>query len=131
MVLERLSYSEMIKFKTFGDRLAYLSLWNRSHQSPRSISNSFYHSPAWIACRDAILTRDLGSDLGVIGCDINGLILVHHINPLIEEDIEEWTDNLFDPDNLITVSTNTHNIIHYGPKRDDYVERKPGDTKLW
>lgn len=54
------------------------------------------------------------------------------MNPLTREDIENLTENCFDPDGLITVSDYTHKRIHYDQKEyQEWVERKPGDTKLW
>ena len=64
---------------------------------------------------------------------IDGPIIVHHINPITQEDIDEWNvEKLFNPDNLICVSVETHNLIHYRKRKSlEFVERKPGDTKLW
>lgn len=74
----------------------------------------------------------MGFDLGVFGVYIPDIVIVHHINPIDENDIIYQTKKLLDPDNLITVSLNTHNIIHYrNEERDIWVERRPGDTKLW
>lgn len=126
------TYSEMVKMDNFGDRLVYLQLWKEKHIAPRSLDYNFYHNPTWLECRQAIIRRDMGSDLGVMGVDIDGRISVHHINPLEPDDLENWNeDKLFNPENLITVSDNTHNAIHYKPIENDYVERKPGDTILW
>ena len=131
MYLKR-TYSELVKLKTFGERLEYLKLWGESHLSPRTLDYDFYHSPAWRKCRAAIIRRDLGWDLGVDGCGIDGLITVHHINPLTPEDLDNWNiDKLFDPENLITVSDETHKSIHYKAKQIDFIERSPGDIKLW
>lgn len=65
---------------------------------------------------------------------IRGHLYVHHIDPLTTKDLVEGGEKLFDMNNLVTVSHNTHNAIHYGdasllPK--PLVERTPGDTKLW
>lgn len=126
-----LTYSKAISYPDFGDRLKYLSLWDKGYDSPRTMSNPFYHSPAWYACRDAVITRDLRWDLGIKDLEIAGKVIVHHINPLTEEDIEYNSDKLFDLENLITVSVETHNRIHYAPRMDDFIERQPGDTLLW
>jgi hypothetical protein len=56
------------------------------------------------------------------------------MNPLTVRDIEEATENLMDPEFLITTSLRTHNAIHFGDKEQlprPFVERRPGDTKLW
>lgn len=125
-----LTYSELIKLGTFGDRLDYLKLWDKPHVSPRYMSNPFYRSRAWRLVREEVIRRDAGCDLGILGAYIDGPIFVHHMNPLGPEDIEDWQDYMIDPEYLITVSEETHNKIHY-KRIDDYVERKPGDTKLW
>ena len=126
------TYSELMTFETFGERLEYLKLWDERYLSPRSLDYDFYHSPAWSACRKDMISRDQGWDLGVVNVGINGIITVHHINPLTPEDLENWNiDKLFNPENLITVSDSTHKTIHYKPKEDDFIERAPNDIKLW
>ena len=85
----------------------------------------------WKQTRLQIINRDLGFDLGVFGMYIYDRVIVHHINPVTILDIVNNTSALFDPENLITVSHDTHNRIHYGSPREDFVERTPGDTILW
>jgi 5-methylcytosine-specific restriction endonuclease McrA len=86
----------------------------------------------WKRLRASIIERDLGFDLGVFGVYIDGPMLVHHINPINENDIVFVTERLMDPENLITTSANTHNLIHYNVKpKETWIERTPGDTKLW
>lgn len=134
-ILRDLSYSKLIEFKDFGDRLNFLSLANRGYKSPRDISNKFYKSRMWRDLREEVIARDMGYDLGISGVEIEGPPLVHHMIPLIEDDILLWREEiLLNPDLLITTSYNTHNIIHYGQTADPslvFVERCPGDTKLW
>lgn len=84
-----------------------------------------------MAVRKSIIARDMALDLGILGFPINTRIIVHHMNPLSLEDIEYQTDKCFDPENLITVSEETHNRIHYRPKAVPFEERKAGDTILW
>lgn len=128
----RLTYTEMSKLESYTERLNYLRLCGVHHEAPREISNRFYKSHAWQQCRAAIIRRDLAQDLGVQKLFVDGPITVHHMNPLTKEDIENLTENCFDPDGLITVSDNTHKRIHYDQKEyQTWVERKPGDTKLW
>ena len=86
------TYSELITLDTYDERLSYLSLLGSPHTSPRSISLEFYKHPLWIQTRKDIVKRDLGCDLGVLGVYINGKIYVHHINPITEYDIVNWTD---------------------------------------
>lgn len=133
-ILQDLSYSELIKYSNFGDRLNYLSLTRRGYNSPRDISNRFYKSKIWLELREFVIARDMGYDLGVPGVEIDGPPLVHHMIPLIEEDILEWREDIIlNPDLLITTSRDTHNAIHYSATKPSaqYVERQPGDTKLW
>ena len=126
------TYSELITLKSFSERLEYLKLGDNNTLSPRHMSMSFYKSKIWRTTRDLILQRDLGFDLGVFGVYIEGPMYVHHINPIEEYDIVHMTRKLLDPENLITTSDNTHKKIHYNKQEKDvWVERKPGDTKLW
>lgn len=82
--------------------------------------------------RQIVIDRDFGFDLGIFGVYIEGSMLVHHINPIDENDIRLQTKKLLDPENLITTSNHTHNLIHYNQiEKEPWVERTPGDTKLW
>jgi 5-methylcytosine-specific restriction endonuclease McrA len=126
------TYSELIKLDNFDARLEYLKLLDNNVTSPRHMSGPFYQSNIWKHIRKQILGRDLGFDLGVFGVYIDGPMYVHHINPINESDIIYQTARLLDPENLITVSMDTHNLIHYNKKeKEQWVERTPGDTKLW
>lgn len=120
-------YSDMILLPSFKERLDYLMLLDGNVKSPRKNSMTFYKSKTWKQVRKEIIFRDLTFDLGVEGVDILDKVLVHHINPITDEDILNESRKLYDPENLITVSLNTHNIIHYGNKEEEYVERQPGD----
>ena len=120
-------YSDMILLPSFKERLDYLMLLDGNFKSPRKNSMTFYKGKTWKQVRKEIIFRDLTFDLGVEGVDILDKVLVHHINPITDEDILNESRKLYDPENLITVSLNTHNIIHYGNKEDEYVERQPGD----
>lgn len=125
-------YSELVKLDSFSERLEYLKLLDNNVNSPRHMSEPFYKSDLWRTVRQNIITRDLGFDLGVFGVYIHDTVMVHHINPITEDDIVYQTQKLLDPENLITVSLNTHNLIHYKNEvKEPWVERTPGDTKLW
>jgi len=126
------SYSKLILLPSFTERLEYLKLLDNNVTSPRHMSQSFYKSNTWRTLRKSIIDRDMGFDLGVFGVYIEGPMTVHHINPITESDIIYQTKKLLDPENLITVSTNTHNLIHYNKiEKEEWIERKPGDTILW
>lgn len=132
------SYSEMMKFETFDERIQYLYLGDKlGHETfgaDRYINQIFYTSNEWRRCRNGIILRDDGCDLGVEGCDLRkGNILIHHINPITIEDIVMRSPKLFDPENLISLSLSSHNYIHYGTEMDHnpIVERFPHDTCPW
>jgi 5-methylcytosine-specific restriction endonuclease McrA len=94
----------------------------------------FYASREWKQVREAVILRDNGCDLGVPGFEINGALVVHHINPIKEDDIVHSHEWVLNPEFLITTTHDTHNAIHYGDSsllRTEFVERKPGDTRLW
>lgn len=127
-----LTYSELTTYPSYADRLRYLKSIDLSHESPRGISNAFYKNRMWLLARKEVIARDYGMDLGIEGMFIDGRIIVHHMNPLTPEDLEDWNDAMYDPELLISVSEDTHNQIHYNKKvMNDPVVRKPGDTRLW
>nr|DAT95072.1 MAG TPA: HNH endonuclease bacteriophage, HNH Endonuclease, DNA.52A [Caudoviricetes sp.] len=121
--MKKKTYSELIHFHSFEDRLKYLQLQGAvgeyTFASHRYMNQKFYTSNEWRRTRDYVISRDNGCDLGLDGHDIVGKIFVHHINPITVKDLmtENVSDSFLDllnPDNLITVSMDTHNIIHYG-----------------
>jgi hypothetical protein len=132
-------YSEMITMPEFDDRFRYAKLDGQVGRDTfgfdRYLNQQFYRSKEWKRLRDQIIIRDNGCDLGVPGHEISGKIYIHHLNPLSPEDITESTAKLFDPDNLVCVSAETHNAIHYGDEsileKNKIVERSPGDTCPW
>lgn len=132
------TYGELIELPTFQERFQYLSLDGivgaRTFGGDRWLNQVLYHDSKWRAVRRKILERDKYCDLGCPGYEIHGRLLVHHMEPITKEDIMNRSEKLYDPDNLITVSANTHRAIHYGtedllPK--DPVVRKPNDTCPW
>ena len=131
-------YSELRHIPTFEERFEYLklngSVGRETFGFDRYINQRFYTSKEWRDIRHYVITRDLGLDLGVEGYEINSRILIHHMNPIVVDDILHKNDAILDPEFLITTCHNTHNAIHYGdssllPK--PLVERSRGDTKLW
>ena len=83
--------------------------------------------------RNQIIIRDNGCDMGLEDYPIDRII-VHHMNPINEHDIETQNPDIFNPEFLICVSYNTHNAIHFGDFEllpAPVIERKPGDTCLW
>jgi hypothetical protein len=128
----------MCGFETFEDRFEYLKLGGSVGESTfgfdRYINQEFYRSPAWRSIRRQVIIRDQGYDLGVPGYEVHVDLLVHHINPMTNQDILNEEPWIIDPEFLITTSKDTHNAIHFGDKsllKVPFVERQPGDTKLW
>lgn len=133
----RKTYSELSKLETFEDRLEYLyigdKIGNETFGSSRWINQRFYTSHEWKKKRNEIIVRDGGCDLGVEGCDLSSKnIIVHHINPITEEDIINRNYCVFDPENLISTSRKTHNHVHYGTVIEELpMERSANDTSPW
>lgn len=135
----RLSYSELITLPTFKERYLYLKqsgiVAEETFGSHRYVNQAYYQSPEWKQTRNRVIIRDNGCDLAMEGFEIGDAIYIHHLNPITEEDIIKRSSSLFDPDNLVCVSFNTHQAIHYGDESMlpiTYLNnRSPGDTKLW
>lgn len=132
------TYSELIKLPTWDERFKYLKLdgqiGNETFGENRFLNQDFYHSAEWRRLRDYIILRDNGCDLAVEGMQIYGKIYIHHMNPITDSDIIHQSNFLIDPDHLICVSMNTHNLIHYGDiscVENDWIPRSEGDTCLW
>ena len=133
------TYSELIKLKTFEERFDYLKLNGTVGKDTfgfdRYMNQLLYHnSKEWKAVRRKVIVRDNGCDLGMEGYDILGKILVHHLNPITIDDIKNRSPTIFDLNNLICVSHNTHNAIHYGDESllvKAPIERKLNDTCPW
>lgn len=126
-----MNYTELMKIEKWGDRLESLKVRGLDYEIPKAISERLYKSHQWKIFAKEIRKRDGFQDMGIKGEYIDGRIIVHHINPLETEDILYWKDCCFDPENVISVSLDTHNAIHYKCKNDTIEERRPGDTKLW
>lgn len=132
------TYSELRSLNTFEERYRYLSLHGRVGETTfgfdRYLNQQFYTSKQWRQTRHGIIVRDNGCDLGVEGHEIHDAVYIHHLNPMTVEDFATGNPRILDPDNLISVSHRTHNAIHYGDEKllpQPFVERRPGDTKLW
>lgn len=133
------SYSELIKLPTFEERFKYLELngivGDLKFNGHRYLNQLLYKCQEWNRVRRKIIIRDMGLDLGCEDHMIKGKILVHHINPLSIDDVMDRRRCVFDPDNLITVSHETHNAIHYGNEsilqKHKIVERYEYDTCPW
>ena len=131
-------YSELIKLKTFDERYEYLRLkgivGEQTFGYDRYLNQYLYNSSIWKSIRNKVIVRDNGCDLGVEGLEIEDMIIVHHINPITLEDIENDNPCLYDLENLISSSDKTHKGIHYDKKLAENrlpVERRKNDTCPW
>lgn len=132
------NYTELRGLGSLDERYEYLKLTgivgDTTFDDMRWLNQAFYHSREWREARSFVIARDLGMDMGTLDIPIRGNPIIHHMNPLTVEDIEEGTDNLLSPEFLICTSLRSHNAIHYGDKSQlprDFVERRPGDTLGW
>lgn len=132
------TYSELIQLDSFEERYRYLRLdgevGKETFGFDRYLNQIFYKSPEWKATRDTIIIRDNGCDLAMLGYEIRGRILIHHMNPITKRDILERSDLLLNPEYLICVTKRTHDAIHYGDENllmTGPVERTRNDTCPW
>lgn len=131
-------YSEMVLLDSFIERFRYLNLegavGRETFGFDRWINQRFYVGREWKDTRDVVLIRDENRDLGIKGHEISDRPIIHHMNPMLVRDIVENDPRNYDPEFLITTTHQTHNAIHYGNEKQlprPFVERRPGDTKLW
>lgn len=132
------TYSDLRYLLSFEERFRYLKLegvvGRESFGFERYLNQLLYHSREWKRVRNQIIIRDEGCDLGIPDREIFNNLLVHHINPITVRNVENNDDCVFDLENLITTTHNTHQAIHYGNENllvTLPLERKKGDTNLW
>lgn len=130
------TYSELCKLKTFKERFDYLSIKGtvglETFGFERHLNQKFYTSKEWRQIRNKVIDRDMGCDLGLKGYEIFDRIVIHHMNPIVVDDIVHSSDILLDPEYLICVSKATHNAIHYGTLVEEpVVVRRKNDTCPW
>ncbi len=134
----RLTYSHLKSLETFEDRFEYLRLkgevGSATFGSARYINQDFYRSREWKDIRRDVILRDNGCDLGIQTRPIQGRVIIHHLNPITEDNLAHADLCLYDLENLICVSFVTHNAIHYGDSSllfPEPFERTPFDTCPW
>ena len=132
------TYSEMIQLPTFLDRYRYLQIGGQVGKETfgfdRYLNQTLYRSTEWKRFRRDMILRDEGLDLACEGFEVIGKILLHHINPITIEDVVQRNPIIFDPENVICTSLNTHNAIHYGDESlliTGPIQRTKYDTCPW
>lgn len=132
------THSELVRLGTFEERYHYLALRGTVGEATfgfdRWINQAFYRSKQWRDIRHAVIVRDEGCDLGFPGREIHSRPIIHHMNPMIAEEIAAGDEDILNPEYLITTTHKTHNAIHYGDVTllaTPFKERKRNDTKLW
>lgn len=136
------TYSELIKIDDYYKRFEYLRLGGKVGEDTfgfdRWLNQKFYTSDPWKSFRNEIILRDQACDMAFItkngDYEIKDRLIVHHLNAITREDIINRSPSLFDPENVVCVSDNTHKAIHYGnvdllPK--PIVIRTMNDTCPW
>lgn len=138
MIGSKRYYSELITIPTFKERYDYLRLGGavgvETFGFDRYLNQTLYRSAEWKRFRNKIIIRDNGCDLAFDGYEIYGKVLVHHIDPLTIEDVVNRSPKIFDPENVICTSLDTHNAIHYGDASLlvlGSMERSEFDTCPW
>lgn len=131
-------YSELIRLPTFLERFNYLKIGGsvgvETFGFDRYLNQAFYHSSDWNDAKQYCIIRDNGCDLAMPDHDGENRIIVHHMNPISEEDIYLRRDWICDPEFLITTFHNTHNAIHYSNEKilpSGLTVRQPNDTCPW
>lgn len=132
------TYSELIQITDYYDRFEYLKIGGKigfeTFGYDRYLNQILYASPEWRKFRDAIIIRDNGCDMAMPGFEIYNRLTVHHLNALTKEDILNRDPKIFDPENVVCVSHNTHMAIHYGSRDllpQPIIVRTQNDTCPW
>lgn len=133
------SYEELSRFASFDERFKYLDLCGKVGNSTfgydRYLNQILYKCDEWLSVRHIIIIRDDGCDLGIDEYPIFDKAIVHHMNPITIEDVENRNPIVFNPNYLILTSHRTHNAIHYGDisqaRHEKIIVRTRNDTTLW
>lgn len=133
------SYEEMMSFDSFIDRFKYLQLYGKvgtaTFGQERYLNQILYQTPEWKSVRNQVIIRDASCDLAHPDYEIyRPPVFIHHINPITIQDILDRSPKVFDLNNLVMTTFNTHQAIHYGDNlifKMDHTERHVNDTCPW
>lgn len=130
------TYEDLVKLSDYDERLKYLQTFSavgiETFGKDRWLNQEVYRSEEFKMARRKAILRDNGCDMGIPTLPIEGKIIVHHINPITVDDVVNHPERVFDLNNLICVSFETHNQIHYGKKKTNvWVKRQKNDTIPW
>lgn len=145
------TYRELIRIEDYYERFEYVRLAGKIGEQTfgweRYLNQYLYRSAKWKRFRNEIIIRDNGCDLahpdfpivgpkdfGRNGARNYNRIIVHHLNPLTPEEVEEDSSRIYDPEEVVCVALMTHNAIHYGDETllpALPLERRAGDTCPW
>ena len=132
------TYEELITLPTYEERFRYCDMTGRvgdeTFGHDRWINQVLYSSPEWRKFRRQVILRDNGCEFALPGFEIVKYGTVHHLNPVSKQDIIDRAPCVFDLNNVVLVSTETHKFLHYGrgkvPQREPII-RRPNDTCPW
>lgn len=137
-ITKKRTYSELILLPTFEERFKYCSLSGvigvETFGGHRWLNQVLYTSNDWKAFARDIAIRDNGCEFALPGFEVYKYGTVHHLNPITKEDVINRAPCVFDPDNVVFVSSQTHKFLHYGSDQPPIMEpviRKPNDTSPW
>lgn len=132
------TYTELMQLPTFEERLQYLQLKGYVGEETfgfgRWMNQRFYTSREWQRFREKIILRDGGCDLGDEDRVLDRHIIIHHMNPITEEQLVHFDADIMNPEYVICCSPETHRAIHYGDEKQTVplaMERQSGDTCPW
>lgn len=134
------NYNELIHIPTLRERFEYLRLdgciGEETFGAERFLNQAFYHSPEWKRFRRDIIMRDMGHEMAMPDdiYEIPGLVIIHHMNPIVRMDLRSDICKLMNPDEVVCVSDIVHKAIHYGNEEllpKGLTERKPFDMCPW
>ena len=132
------SFDELKRLNNFLERYNYLKLigivGEETFGFDRYLNQILYNSFEWKKVRQNIIIRDNANDLGCEDHPIQGIIIIHHMNPISVEQVLNRDPLIFDPRFLISTSALTHRAIHFGDEKLLLTmpeARRPFDTSPW